>query len=378
MPTPTPPTTANTAEQSKRTLVSKTLYALRVIAVNIAIFAILAELLCIGFVHWKKWPSTRPNYHLSYNAFDTDTNSAFGIWHRPNSRYLHQGGCFSVEYTTNSYGARDVERSLHSTQPRTIVLGDSMMEGYCSADEDRLTNILEKRTGQEHLNFGSSGGFSPLQYALVYRTLASAFDHKYVIVGVVPYNDFHEMDPAWLDRNYSGQYRPYYKPDLSIGYLGRVQPNAAEGLRDRTEAVLRAYLASYHVGQYIYGRSQYSHAHELYSGYYDYTDVDLARLKQALLDIKSTADAHGTQMSVTLLPLAVDFERLHRSGPNRLGPVMESWGRDVGIRVKDLMPEMDARSRGNDRDYFLTCDAHWSARGSTVAAEILEPWLYGK
>ena len=88
--------------------------------------------------------------------------------------------------------------------------------GYCQSDEARLSNILEKRTGREHLNFGSSGGFSPLQYALVYRTMAAKFDHKSVVVGVFPENDFHEMDPAWLDRNYSGQYRPYYKPERCL------------------------------------------------------------------------------------------------------------------------------------------------------------------
>ena len=124
-----------------------------------------------------------PNYRLSYNGFDTDINPAFGIWHRPNSRYLHQGGCFSVEYTTNSYGARDVERSLHSTQPRTIMLGDSFIEGYCQSNKARLSNLLEKRTGREHLNFGASGGFSPLQYALVYRTMAANFDHKSCVGG---------------------------------------------------------------------------------------------------------------------------------------------------------------------------------------------------
>jgi hypothetical protein len=116
----------------------------------------------------------------------------------------------------------------------------------------------------------------------------------------------------------------------------------------------------------------------VYSGYNDYDDVDLARLKHALLDIKSTADAHGARVSVFLIPHASDFDRLHRNGTNRLGPEMESWGRAAGIPIKDLLPEMEARSQGNYRNYFLTCDAHWSPRGTMAAAEILEPWLYGK
>ena len=71
-----------------------------------------------------------------------------------------------------------------------------------------------------------------------------------------------------------------------------------------------------------------------------------------------------------------DFTRLHQSGTNRLGPVMEQWGREEGIPIKDLLPEMDARAPGDAyRSYFLPCDPHWSAKGDAVAANILEPWL---
>ena len=131
---------------------------LRLLAVNFLVFAVSAELASMVLVHLKSWPSARPTYHLTPYRFWTDTNPAFGIWHRPNGHFVHQEGCFSLEYSTNSYGARDVERSLHSSQPRAVVLGDSIIEGFGLADQDRLTNILEKRTGREHLNFGVGGG----------------------------------------------------------------------------------------------------------------------------------------------------------------------------------------------------------------------------
>ena len=98
-----------------------------------------------------------------------DINPAFGVWHSPNGHFIHKSGCYSVAYDTNSYGARDVERNLHSAAPRTIVLGDSMIEGIGQPDEKRLTNILEKETGEEYLNFGTGGNFGPLQYALSTR-----------------------------------------------------------------------------------------------------------------------------------------------------------------------------------------------------------------
>jgi hypothetical protein len=54
---------------------------------------------------------------------------------------------------------------------------------------------------------------------------------------------------------------------------------------------------------------------------------------------------------------------------------MEQWGREVGIPIKDLLPEMDRRAGASYRSYFLPCDGHWSAHGNAVAARILEPWL---
>jgi hypothetical protein len=365
---------ANSTAPARRSRLQSVMYVLRLIGVNFLVFAVLAELVSLVLVHLPNWRSSRPNYHLNYNLFFADINPVFGVWHRPNGHYFHKGGCYDVEYFTNSYGARDVERSLHSSQPRTIMLGDSMIEGQGLSAEYRLSNVLEKDTGREHLNFGTSGDFGPLQYALLYKSMAAAFDHDLVVVGVPPDNDFRDMSPEWGKIHHAGRYRPYYADDFSIYYTGHVNPNAGEGVWDHVEAFLRAYLASYHVGQFLYAQL-YWREHGVYSGYNDYTDVDLARMKRALEDIKTTADAHGARAAVFLLPEGNDFARLHQAGTNRLGPVMEQWGRENGIAIKDLLPEMDARANGNYRSYFLPCDGHWTAHGNRVAADILEPWL---
>jgi hypothetical protein len=368
--------TSNAGDSAARRSPLKTvLSVLKLILINFLVFAVMAELVCLVYINVTNWPSSKPSYHLSYNQFWADINPAFGVWHRSNGTYIHKGGCYNVTYTTNSYGARDVERSLHSTQPRTVVLGDSFIEGMGVADKDRLTNILEKDTGREYLNFGTGGDFGPLQYALLYKTMAVGFDHNLVVVGVLPDNDFRDMDLAyWKAHGIAGRYRPYYADDFSVFYDGKFKPNEGEGTWDHVEAALRAYLASYHVGQYIYSRF-YWRTLKPYSGYNDYSDVDLARLKKALEDIKSTADAHGAKMAVFLIPRANDFLRLHQTGANRLGPVMVSWGQGAGIPIKDLLPEMDAKSGGNYMPYFLSCDGHWSAEGGAAAAKVLEPWL---
>jgi hypothetical protein len=368
------------AAAGARSFGARALGALRIIALNVLIFAVLAELVSLVYINVTNWPGSKPSYRLSYNEFWVDSNPVFGVWHRPSGCFVHKSGCYTVEYTTNSYGARDSERTLHSLMPRTIMLGDSFVEGMGLPDDARLSNILEKDTGREHLNFGTGGNFGPLQYALLYKSMAAAFDHNLVVVGVLPDNDFHDMSLAYWKSSEGSRYRPYYADDFSIIYAGHFQPNPGEGVWDHIEAFFRAYLASYHVGQYIYSRFYWRDLSP-YSGYNDFTDVDLARLKHALKDIESTADAHHAKVAVFLIPRAIDFERLHQSGADRLGPPMEQWGKDNGIAIKDLLPEMDARLKsegekgGDYRSYFLSCDGHWSAKGDAVAANILEPWL---
>jgi hypothetical protein len=370
------------APAKPRSLPARMFSMLRVVALNFLVFAVLAELVSLIYINVTNWPGSKPNYHLSYNEFWIDSNPVFGVWHRPNGRFIHKTGCYTVEYTTNSYGARDSERTLHSSNPRTILLGDSFVEGMGLPDDERLSNILEKDTGREHLNFGTGGNFGPLQYALLYKSMAAAFDHDLVVVGVLPDNDFHDMSLAyWKSIGEGSRYRPYYADDLSVIYAGHFKPNPGEGVWDHVEAFFRAYLASYHVGQYIYSRFYWRDLSP-YSGYNDYNDVDLARLKKALLDIKSTADAHNAKVAVFLIPRAIDFQRLRESGADRLGPPMEEWGKENGVAIKDLLPEMNARLKNSGdkqvddyRSYFLTCDGHWSAKGDATAAQILEPWL---
>ena len=362
------------ATSSKRSsFLKKSLSVARIFAINLTIFAVLAELASLIYINITKWPGSKPSYHVEYNDFWVDNNPSFGMWHRANGHFVHKSGCYSVAYDTNSYGARDVERSLHSSATRVIALGDSMVEGVGEPVDKRLTNILERDTGREYLNFASSS-FGPLQYDLMYKTMASKFDHDLVLVGVVPDNDFHDMDFAYRKAHgRSGEYRPFYADDFSVFYSGHLDPKAGEGFWDHVEAFLRAYLASYHVGLFVNSRLYWWQLSP-YSGYHDYNSVDIARLEKALEDIKSTADAHGAKVAVLLIPHAIDFQRVHKTGTNPLGPLVEKWGAEHGVAVKDLLPEMDAASGGNFLAYLL-CDDHWSDRGGAVAAQILEPWL---
>jgi hypothetical protein len=120
------------------------------------------------------------------SKFWVDVDERFSVWHIPNASHRHKKACFDVEYRANSYGARDIERVKVSDKKRVIALGDSFTEGNGVAREDRLTNLLEKETGLEHLNFASSGGFGTTIHYLVYKHLASQFSHESVLINILP------------------------------------------------------------------------------------------------------------------------------------------------------------------------------------------------
>jgi hypothetical protein len=116
-----------------------------------------------------------------------------------------------VKYQANSYGARDIERSLDAKgRKRVIFLGDSMVEGHGVQLEKRLTNVLEGELNIEHLNFGTGGNFGTTQYYLLYKTLGSKFEHHAVIIGILPTNDFLDDDYNYGQKAHRNRYRPYF------------------------------------------------------------------------------------------------------------------------------------------------------------------------
>ena len=89
------------------------------------------------------------------------------MWHPANGDFNHIKTCYNLVCRTISFGAGDLERSLRAKVSYTVVLGDSIVEGYRRARNDRIKDRLKADTETPHLNFGASGVFSLTQTYLL-------------------------------------------------------------------------------------------------------------------------------------------------------------------------------------------------------------------
>ena len=174
---------------------------------------------------------------LPYQRYQTDATPTFwanndpvvGRWHYPNVTVPHQFACVDVVYRTNSAGMRDPERSFESADPdRAVLLGDSFVEGFGVNHGERMSDVLEQRTGIEHLNF-ATGNTGTIQHWLTYERFALAYDHTRVFQFILPGNDFTDNNP---DHERWNIYRPFLRPtDIRLrGVLLRGFRGSVDGL----------------------------------------------------------------------------------------------------------------------------------------------------
>jgi hypothetical protein len=327
----------------------------------------------------------RPSYSLDHVVpFWVNNNEHFGVWHPPNDKYTHSKACFKLEYRSNSWGARDRERGLKSSSSRVVVLGDSFVEGFGIAREQRFTDILEQRTGMEHLNFGTSGHFGPTQYSLLYQHLASRFEHDRVIVGILPNNDFKDDDYERGKRKYSSHYRPYYVgsyPDYRLVYyredldLPRVKlwPKYVQGWLREFTYMGRAYEYMKALQRHAEAEQEVAPARprsgRVGSRYYDFSDREFDLMRYSLERIVRLAG--DRKVLFVTFPRSMDFMRYRQDGPPPLARRLGELADSIGAQYLDLLPLMAAGGQDYS-EYFLSCDDHWNGHGNSTAADFIQ------
>ena len=309
----------------------------------------------------------------------------WGAWHRPSSTANHTANCLSVTYRSNSYGARDRERSLTTAGKRAVMLGDSFVEGFGVEEDKRLSNLLERSFGVEILNFGMTH-FGPLQYRILYEKLVRRFDHDAVIIGFLPENDFTDNDAEFNRKkpDFARRYIPYYDGNGGVFYP-RSRPGPDEPspfldqfARDRPEN--RSFQHNLYRLLWVYGLYRdirYSitvlqHPRPAsYVGYFETNATRITRAIDTLVAIKEAASPRP--VLVVFLP---DYESwsyvAEHPGSYEKSVVvgMRAMLERRGLTTLDVLEQW--RKRGlSKEDLYLPCDGHWNEAGHQAAFEVI-------
>jgi hypothetical protein len=307
------------------------------------------------------------------------------MWRYPNATLHHVTDCIDQVYRTNSAGARDPERSLYSSaERRALVLGDSMVEGHGVAFGDRMTDVLESRSGIEFLNFGTSGHFGTIQEWLYYEAYGSRYDHTDVLVFILPANDFEDNDI----REFSGRiYRPYLRETQGKPGNYEVYYPVEFAERDTAERRLSVVIKNFidnnvyvfnalRVGMRTLKESAREGRPAAPDATYDnYAEQDMAYMLHALTGIVEQAE--GRRVFLFTIPMEGDAEFVRSNGYGfQLVDALSGFAaRYTNVRYTDLLPGFIAYADAQAipfREFSLGCDPHWSPLGARVAADLVQ------
>lgn len=351
---------------------------------------LLVEFVCWLFITTKYIPASKPDLNFAWTVKKypyqiADLQPAWGTWHYPGT-FMFSRDCFSVPYSMNSYGARDIEwKSTAADSNHVVVLGDSFIEGFGIADSNRLSNLLSKKTGRQFLNFGCSD-FSTTQEFLIYKHLASGFAHNTVLVSLLPINDFYDNDLETRRGLYDGmvRYRPFYvkqKNGYSLQFSDSSFQQATfnkEGYFKKHNSFigtlarfLRANTYWFHVLDYFRHRRKTDILYKNnYSGFVNFTQQDLERFSFILMQIKQVAP--GKRILLFTIPVNSEIKRYKSDRQNKLAPELEKICNNIGVEFVDLLPVF---ATAPEDSYFLSCDPHWNEKGNQLAAAYLYNYL---
>ncbi len=324
-----------------------------------------------------------------------DFNESFGKWRLPNDS-LKKNRCDDnsiLEYKTNNYGARDKERSLKNTtkRKRIVFLGDSFIEGVMVNTSDRFSDILEKETQSEHLNFGINGT-SPIDYYLIYKSLAKKFEHDVVIIGILPANDFEDYsdgDEMGLIR--FPIYRPYWKNtnnhfDLKYSLASLNQAYGSLAIYNKPKEI-------FHTKDSVYQSLSFSKKieEEFITNSYFLRLVGEIGKKNSIEKFNQTSifenypkdkweifsyslkklieEAKGKQVILLTIPTLKDIQLFQKNHKKALSAQMEEFCSQNRVNYIDLLPYFSIVK--NPNELYVECDGHWNEKGEKFAAEIL-------
>ena len=375
----------------------KTNYLIKLFLINFLIFVILIELLSFIFIIQLNITS-RPNFINQSRHHYGDYNKDFGAWHLPNKSLVHKKSCFEVIYNTNSYGAVDIERDLIGKN-RSVVIGDSIVEGYGIEQNNRFSNILENKLNIPHLNFGTSGHFGTTQYNLLYSNLASKFKHSKVLIFITAANDFEDDSYPFGKIIHKDRYRPYFIKEgdnYKLIYTNRLKNSS---FTEKMKNYSSNFTHTYHLLRYLKSRittKQIQSASkevkkeikevttikeniQRYSFYNVFNQDGLDLIKFNLLSIKKKAEENNAKLYVILLPTKPDLDIYFENKKKipKLTTELKNFSKENNIKFIDILTSLSIRKEETEK-LFFTCDGHPNEFANKLIANILLSEVYEK
>ncbi|MCD8540843.1 MAG: SGNH/GDSL hydrolase family protein [Leadbetterella sp.] len=370
---------------------------LKIILINLFILEGLSFMLVRCF-----YLATPPQvYKQQFIPYFIDTEARFTTWHLPDTSTRQIGPRWNVKYRFNSAGARDKERQQKSSKTRFLFLGDSFMEGYGVKQKDRLSDIVEKETQTESLNFSVSG-LAQTQMRLLYTDLAAGYDHQVLFLTLYPYNDFREMNYENRQKFFGDRHKPYTVKDSSgnfrtVYYLKDARESAYHiskftriTARNLVSSIVRSDLPLPEKGWSVFRNFSYTGSlldtaverirqrlapaengssgfdpgnHHLQSPGEDQWEILAYELKQI------REQAGSRPVILMLIPHPDDFAYIRAlGGKSPVQEKMEEIAGGMGIHFVDFLAKMPAE---NVKKLYHRNDDHWNKKGHSVAAKIL-------
>lgn len=358
----------------------------KTILVNAIVLFVFLEIVSVIAIYVFDYTSPPKFNTIKYNRYHfVDIDKDFGAWHYPNYEARRTTECYDVYYKFNSFGARDIERTIEAGNVRILLLGDSFIEGYGVNAEERISNILENKLQKEVMNFGTSGNFGSTQMSILYEKLASKFQHSIVLIGILPANDFDDNSLEKGKIQHYFRYRPYRVLDSNNSYqltyyLDSLEksdwyPGNLQTNKFNYETFV-SYAKLTHTGRVLFQLKKNIKGKikkdVVISKFRDYTDEEIDLMKYDLTKIGK--DAIGKKVIVFAIPSQSDFIMYYQDtiNYNKLGYELDTFCKNQNMKYWDVFSEMLRQTdQNNFRDLYLTCDPHFSVEGQKLCAEVL-------
>ncbi|MEM8863484.1 MAG: hypothetical protein AAGD96_34685 [Chloroflexota bacterium] len=353
---------------------------LKALIITLLLFCLSFELFSLSFLYLNPQAELAPrlpSYHWNNVLVPKETkviSTEIGNWYQSDLNlkisFNRFAGCNPYHLITNSYGSRDAERALSSSSTRVIVLGDTMMEGMGVDVSYRISNLLESRSGIEHLNFSLKNTGS-LHHLETYKALASEFDHDAIIVGLFPYDDFIDADmdkKTKFDASYSGQFLIGDYPNYEIvTHVPEIQKNDDFVY---VEALLHEYTYSWHFLLYLRNRSK-SKSFDSPSAYYFHAEDEFLKFSYPLEQLALLAP--DKDIYLVSIPYLNDLKSYQNGTTAPFTQKMSDFADQYSnVMYFDLLQPISGHASDNPEELYFSCNKqHFSEQGYSLTADIL-------